>query len=143
MTHVSDLKNIEEVGESTPFGPDSEKAIVSLSFDHPEFFNSVAMQLSYKYFRLAETKYVMAIVENLYVKHGYVPPRHIVRDYILKHLTVDDDYQPVLEVVDRESNPRELPFIKEELINWARDAAYGLLYDEEAMTAYENKDYER
>ena len=140
---MSDLNDIEEVGESTPFGPGSEKAIISLAFDNPEFYSSVAGQLSHKYFRLAETQFVMGVVEMLHQKHGYVPPRHIVRDYVLKHLTVDDDYQPILEVVDRPLDPRELPFLKEELVNWARDAAYGLLYDEEAMTAYESKDYVR
>mgnify|MGYP003145444201 CR=1 FL=1 len=137
-----DVKDIEEVGTATPFGPDTEKAIVSLCFDEPEFFSTVGKQLTYKYFRLAETKFVMAVVEKLIEKHGFVPPRHVVRDYALKHFSTDDDWEPFLEVIDRASSPREVPFIKEELTNWARDAAYGLLYDDEAIAAYESRDYE-
>lgn len=136
-----DIKDIEEVGESSPFGPDTEKSIIALAFDHPDMFAAVGSYITHKHFRLGETKFVMAIIERLFEKTGYVPPRHVVRDYALKHLTVDDDYEPIINTIERKSDPREIPFIKQELINWAQDAAYGLLYGEEALEAYESKNY--
>ena len=41
-----DTKDIEEVGKDTPFGPAAEKAIISLAFDHPDFFSTIGNYLS-------------------------------------------------------------------------------------------------
>lgn len=133
---------IETVGtKKVPFGPDTEKAIVSLIFEQPEFFTTIGQHLSHKFFSLVEAQYIVGIVEQLYDETGSVPPRGIVKDYALKDLTVDHDYEPILELIERKSNPREIPFIKNELIRWARDQAFGLLYSEEGLKAYELGDY--
>jgi replicative DNA helicase len=128
--------------ESRPFGPNEEKAIVSLALDYPEFFAAIASQISHKYFYLTETRWVMAIIEKLYNKSNVVPSRGIVRDYAIKNLTVDDDYDAYLQVIDRKSDPREVILIKDTLIKWTRERAFGQLYSEEVVAAYENQDYE-
>ena len=137
------FKDIEEVGGACPFGPGTEKSIISLAFDNPEFFSTVGRFLSHKFFRMVETKYVMGIIENMFEDTGYVPTREVVRDEVLKELTADDDYEPILEIVDRPLNRRELPFVKKELMKWAQNRAFGMLYDDEGMTAYENHDYDK
>lgn len=140
-----DLTNtVEKAGsEEMPFGPETEVAIVSLIFDYPEFFTSIGQHFTHKFFHKAEAKYVIGIVEELYEKFGSVPPRSVVRDEAFKKLTVEDDYEPIVELINRASDPRELPFVKKEIINWARDQAYGLIYSDEGMTAYEMGDYDR
>jgi len=136
------VAEVEQVGETTPFGPNTEKSIIALAFDNPEFFSIVGRYLTHKYFRLSETQYVYAIIEKLFEDTEHIPTRDIVRDEALKNLTVDDDYEPILEVIEREADRREIPFIKKELQRWAQEAAYGQLYSEEGITAYERNDYE-
>jgi replicative DNA helicase len=129
--------------EERPFGPNEEKAIISLAFTAPEFFSSVGQHIDTKYFHLPEVKFVHAIISSLYEKHEVMPTREMVRDIAMKQLSVDDDYQRILDVVDRPSDPREIPTIKDTVIDWARSKAYGLLYDEEAIDAYESGDYDK
>jgi replicative DNA helicase len=136
-------KEIEEVGGSVAFGPNTEKAIISLAFDHPDFFSTVGAYLQDKHFHLIETKFVFSLIKKMWEETDYVPPRDMARDRALKELTVDDDYEPILEVIERESDRREIPFIKKEMTNFARDRAFGVLYSEEGISAYETKDYER
>lgn len=137
-------KLIEEVGEGsdTPFGPHEERAIISLALDEPEFFATAGRYITHSFFRLPEAQWVMGIIEDLFQKTGAVPTRNLVRDYAIKHLTVDDDYEAFLSVIDRHSDPREIPAIKESLVNWARNRAYGMLYDPEVIAAYERGDYQ-
>jgi replicative DNA helicase len=134
---------IEQVGKSTPFGPHTEKAIISLSFDHPDFFSSVGSYLSDKHFHLTETRWVFVLLKQMWDEIGYVPTRTMIKDRALKELTVDDDFEPILEVIDRESDRREIPFVKKEMTNFARDRAFGVLFSEEGISAYEDQDYER
>jgi len=136
-------EDIENVGQTTTFGPETEKAIVSLVFEQPEFFTSVCRNLSPEFFKTAEAKWVMGVVTDLYEEIGEIPPRKIVKDRALHKLTVEDDYEPIIELIDRPSDRREIPFIKNALLKWARDRAFGLLYDDEGLLAYEAGDYER
>lgn len=136
-------KEIEEVGDSVPFGPDTEKAILSLAFESPDFFSTVGTYLSDKHFRLAETRFVFALLKKMWEETNYLPTREMIRDRAFKELTVDDDYEPVLEIIERESDRREIPFIKKEMTNFARDRAFGVLFSEEGISAYEAHDYEK
>lgn len=140
---MSDFKDVEEVGSISPFGPHTERTIIALSFESPEFFSTIGSRLSHKFFRMAETSFVMGIIEKLLEKTGHVPTRGAVRDIALKELTVDDDYERILEVVDHQINKREIDFVKQELIGWARDRAFGMLYSDEGIMAYERHDYDK
>jgi len=138
--------NPNEIGvvgtDVRPFGPNEEKAIISLALDHPEFFSAMGRYISHKYFYLTETRWVMAIIEKLYNKTNVVPSRGLVRDYAIKNLTVDDDYDAYLQVIDRKSDPREVIIVKDTLLKWARERAFGQLYSDEIISAYENHDYD-
>jgi len=125
-----------------PFGPNEEKAIISLAFSSPEFYSSVGQHLDVKYFNNPAVQYVFAIIDMLYEQHEIVPTREMVKDIALKRLTVDDEYQDVIDIIDRESDPREIPVVKDTLIGWAREKAYGLLYSKDAMDAYDRGDFD-
>ena len=139
----NDITGIEEVGGSVPFGPNTEKSILSLAFDSPEFFQTVGSFLLPKHFRLVETQFVFAMLKKMWNETDYLPTRTMARDRALKELTVDDDYIPILEIIDRESDRREIPFVKKELTNFARDRAFGVLFSEEGISAYEAHDYDK
>lgn len=137
------MPGIDIGSKERPFGPNEEKIIVSLAFCAPEFFGSVGQHLDEQYFHVPEARFVFSIVQRLYQKHDIVPTRELVRDTILKTLTVDDDYNSVLAVVDYVPDQREIPIVKESLLDWARNKAYGMLYSDDAISAYESGDYER
>ncbi len=87
-------------------------------------------------------QFVFTLIRNLYDKHEVIPSRAVIKDTAAKYLTADDDWQSVMDVVDRASNPREIPVIKENLISWAKERAYAMLYEDDGMDAYSRGDYE-
>jgi len=125
-----------------PFGPYEEESIVSLALDHPEFFTGVGRFMKPTMFGRVECQWVMAEILNTYEKHSVVPTRAMLRDRLLKSFTEDDPYEAVLTIVDRQSDPREVPLIKDTVLRWAQDRAYGLIYSEESQEAYARGDYE-
>lgn len=140
---MDDRSLIEHAGmKEQPFGPHEEKAIIALALDEPDFFTSAGRYITHEYFQLPEAQWVMAIIEDLYKKTNTVPSRELVRDHAVKHLTVDDEWELFLEIIDRKSNPREIPIIKESLRNWAKQRAFGMLYNPEVINAYEHGNYE-
>jgi replicative DNA helicase len=133
---------IESGSKERPFGPHEEKTIISLAFHAPEFFGSVGQHLDAKYFHVPEVRFIYGIIDTLYQKHEIVPTKAVVRDAVTKILTVDDDFDQILEIIDQEPNPKDIPIVKESLIDWAREKAFGLIYDDDAIEAYERGDYE-
>ena len=125
------------------FGPNEEKAIISLAFDVPDAFMHIGGHLEPDYFNEFAARIVFGLIDYHYNKHGTILSREMCRDAILKHLTADDSYQEVLELVDRRSNPREVPIIRDTLIDFAKEKAFSKLYSEEAIDAHERGDYEK
>jgi len=148
---LSKLKEADEKSQSNtngekttvkPFKHFQEEAIISLSLDHPDFFGVVAQFLKPEMFSRLETRWVIAEILNLYEKYDTVPTRTILREYLEGTLTEDDPHEEVLKLVDRKSDYREVPIIKELLLTWARKKAFGMLYKPEAIAAYREGNYE-
>lgn len=142
MIHI---KNEEEIAESEErvFGPNEEKAIISLAFDIPDAFTHIGRHLESEYFNDFATRFVFSLIDFHYNKHGVILSRDMCRDITLKNLDADDPYQDILEVINRRSNPREIPVIRDALIDFARDKAYSKLYSEDAIDAHQRRDYEK
>ena len=105
MIDSSQVVHETEIGtDAVPFGPNEEKAIISLAFSTPEFFGSVGQYLEAVYFNVPESKFVYAIIEGFYKKHETVPTRGMVRDAAMKLLTVEDDYESILEIINHKIN---------------------------------------
>src|SRR5574343_1654658 len=90
------------------FGSSEEIAIVSLAIDSPEFYSTVGKWLPPEVFSRAECKWVMAILHKYIVNDEIIPPRDILIDHALSQLTVDSPYEPIVELLKRKSDPREL-----------------------------------
>jgi len=134
LTETSDV--------SGEFGLHTEKSIISLALDHPDLFLSVGRFMTPQLFESPYSKYLIAVLLNHLEQHDIVPTRGLLRDHVLNHLTEDDPYEEILEIVDLKANPRDIPIIKEQLVSWAKKRAYGLIYSEEAMMAYQNNDFD-
>ena len=124
------------------FGLEAERAIISLCLDQPEFYHSVGQHVEPKNFEAIEAQYVFGKLQKLYEEHEIVPTRELLLDVVRQELKVDDDFRPIVELVTRESDPREVPIIKKRLVEWVRGRAYAMLYDEEAIVAYERGNYD-
>lgn len=137
-----DADDNNDKDDEKPFGKYQEEAIISLALDHPEFFSNVGRYLKPDMFGRTECKYIMAVLLNYYEKFNIIPTRPLLRDIIEKQLTSDQPFEIVLKLLDRKSDPREVPIIKDTLMKWAKNRAYGLIYSEEAIQAYESGRFE-
>lgn len=140
---LSILENDQPEESVKPFKKIQEEAIISLALDHTDFFTSVIQYLKPELFTRRETIWVIAEILNLYDKYQIIPTRSILREHLESTLTEDDPFEDIFKLVDRKSDYREVPIIKDLLLDWARSRAFGLLYTPEAMEAYYAGDYER
>ncbi len=123
------------------FGPYQEEAIISLAFDHPEFFLAVGRFVTPELFDRLECRFIIAEILNSYNQYEVLPTRKLLRDVLASKLTTSDPYESVFAIIDRPTNHRDVPIIKDTLIKWAKNKAFGLIYSEEAMAAYANEDF--
>jgi replicative DNA helicase len=126
-----------------PFGTNEEKAIISLAFDCPEFFSQIVNLLTYKYFQKLEHKVVYKIIQQCFEKHNTIPTRDIAVDIAKRNLTTDQDWEPIINAITRKSDYREMPIIKSLLIDWAKNKAYGELYNNDSYQSWVRKDYSK
>jgi replicative DNA helicase len=125
------------------FGEQEEQAIITLAFDLPEFFSSIYPFLQIDHFKSVPAKFVFAIIKQLLDKHQTMPTRGIVKDWASRVLTVADEYEPILALIQRQSDPREVPAVKQIVIEFAKRRAYGLLYAKDVMDAVTAGDFSR
>lgn len=133
---------VNEDDDKKPFGRYQEEAIISLALDHPEFFSNVGRYLKPDMFGRIECKYIIAVILNHYEKFNIVPTRPLLKDLIENEMTPDQPFDTVLKLLERKSDPREVPIVKDTLMKWAKNRAYGLIYSEEAIQAYESGRFE-
>lgn len=143
MTDTLSILQQQNKQIKSEFGLNMEKAIISLAFDHPELFLSAGRHFSAELFEDPNAQFVIAYILNSITKYEIVPSRGIARDFVLKTFTIDQNYQGVLELIDRRSDPRETPIVKEELIQWLKKKSYGLIYGPEAIAAFELNDFDK
>lgn len=144
MSTLDRLESLEALSgqdSKKAFGAYQEEAIVSLALDHPEFFSAAARFLKPEMFAKLEIRWIMAEILNYYEQYNVVPTRGILRDKLELSVTVDDPYEEIFRLVDRKSDPREIPSVKDTILKWSRDRAYGMLYSEETIDAYHRQDY--
>lgn len=129
--------------EKEKFGPNWEAAVISLIFDQPEFITTILNYIDDDFFNEFSCKWVFTIVKFHWLKHNIIASRTILLDTAVKNLTSDDPHEEIIKLIKRESDPREVPIVKADLINWAKKKAFSKLYTEEAIDAHQNGDYEQ
>ena len=129
--------------ENKPFGEYEEQAIVALMLDNPEFFSGIAKYLDKDLFHKAEVQFVVLHILQYYEKYDVFPTRLLLRDIITKKLTVDDAYvNDILGVLDSKVNHRDVPIIKDSLLQWAKSQAFKILWSPETIERYTKGDFE-
>ncbi len=145
MSTIDTLETLEALSgqdsKAQPFGPYQEEAIISLALDHPEFFSAAARFMKPDMFGRLEARWIMAEILNTFEKYNVIPTREMLRGKLAESVTVDDPHDEIFRIVDRKSDPREVPIVKDTILKWSRDRAYGMLYSDEAVEAYHRQDY--
>lgn len=124
------------------FGPHEEEAIISLILDNPEFAIPAQPYLDIGLFKRDATKFVLAGLINYYEDYQLFPTRRLFRDRMAKILSVDDALaSEVLAIIDRPSDPREVPAIKDSLLKWTKKQVYGMIWNNDTIQRYNSGDY--
>jgi hypothetical protein len=126
----------------SPFGPHMEAGIISLILDFPELYVPTSKFITTDLFSRPEVKFVIAAVKQDYDKFGVIPSRNLLHDRLAKSLSVADPYEEILAIVDRESDPREAPILRQTLREWVEHRSYDQLYSDEALAAHQRGDHE-
>lgn len=132
---------VDDQDDNREFGDHQEKAIIALALDHPDFFSHVAQYLKPDMFTNPYASMVYHRIHEHYVKHGVIITRQLCKDELLSMLSADDDWKPCIEILDYESNPREIKILRDQLVSWAKSKAYDQLYTTDSIEAAEQGDY--
>ena len=125
------------------FSKFEEENIILLALDSPEFFHKIASFMKPEYFASDEAQFVMKIVSDFYLKFDNVPTKEMVKNLVYKDLSVDDPVsKPIIDILDRNIDPRDSPFIRDHIINWAKRKQISMLYDDEVMEKIKAGDFE-
>jgi replicative DNA helicase len=142
MSNLDAVLGEQTAEQKAPFGKYEEEAIASLLVDHPEFFANIVPHFNEALFTRLEVKYVITNILDYYKEFIEFPTRGMLRDRISKQLTVDDSYvDDILAIVDRPSNPREIPAMRASVVEWARHQAYEILFNAETIAKFHAKEY--
>jgi len=136
-----DLSKFEDAGEAM-FGPAEEEAIVALVLEQPETFIPMARFITPDLFKGIPSKYIIAMLKQEWDTYGSIPTRPMFRDKVASQLTTEDPYKDILELIEKEGDPRDLVRIRDRMKDWVRHQTLGLLYSEEALDAHARGDYE-
>lgn len=135
---MSEGTQVEELPVATqehPFMPYEEQAIISFAFDEDKTFAQVIKYLKPEHFKLETHQFIYEIIRRHYEIDGHVPPRAWARSVAERNLTPDMDYRPVLEAIDRKSDPREMGAIRKSILDWTRKKILSQLYTQESIQA--------
>jgi replicative DNA helicase len=137
------LKTEESIEKEAIFGKTEENAIISLAFDQPEFFSSIINYIKEEFFSRPEARFVLGFIKYHYERNDVILSRALCKDQVLDELTADDPHEDILALIDRVSDPREVPIITDKLMEWAKRKAYLQLYETETIEAVHNGEYEQ
>lgn len=142
------MANVEEILQtekpSTPFGEYEEQAIIALMLDNPQFFINLITHFDQSIFSTPQVKYVITHILNYNEKYHILPTREMLIDRVKKHLTADDpNLDDILELISRDSNPRDVPAIKAAITEWVKHRIINTIYSTDAVNAVANKDYDK
>ncbi|MBD3407193.1 MAG: hypothetical protein GF411_13825 [Candidatus Lokiarchaeota archaeon] len=119
-----------------------ERSIIALAFDYPDFFAYILNNIKMDDFSEDPNKFIFTIITTYYNRRSELPTREMARDIAARYLTVDDPLtDEVIENIQYEIDPRNIDVIKEDVIEWLRERAYGILYSDEGIEAYQSHNY--
>lgn len=110
-------------------------AVISFLLDFPDVAVTYVGQMKFEFFDPGPQWIIAGCICNYLEAFQCIPTREALLDYIFKQITVDDPHEEIREIVMRPSDPRETPFIQQELVKWIKERAYkNALYSDQSMS---------
>lgn len=130
---------------SDTFQPHEEHGIVSLLIDYPELYSSVSEVLTPDIFHTIEAKWIMAMIQQDFGKAGVIPSRKLLEARAARLLrpSIDTNWRDIIALINRKSDPRDVPFLRERLQSQVEQMIFGTLFTEESYAAYKDGNNER
>lgn len=111
-----------------------EVQIILLALENPDFFYRITRFMKPEYFEEDVNQYIMTTIYEYYQKFDSVPTRDAIKNIIYGELQTEDELvEPVMEMLDDEIDIRNIPYIKDKIISWAKSKQLALLYDDETI----------
>lgn len=142
LATVEKLRHLSTDAEEQPHFKNCEDGYISLLLDKPDLADQALRYLKPEHFSSVHNQYLIVHLSNYVAENGTTPTREVLRDIVERDLTVDDPYDPILKLVDRRTNPREVDHLMKELRSWVKHQSYGRLYSEEVQEAFYRRDYD-
>ena len=115
--------------------PSLGAAVISFILDFPDVVVGYIDQMKWEFFDPGPQWIVAGCIHNYLEEFQCIPTREALADYIFQQITIDDSIEEIREIVMRPSNPRETPFIRQELVKWMKQQAYkNALYSDQSVT---------
>jgi len=126
------------------FSPLQERALIALAFDNPDFFSHIITRLRPDYFADDACIFMFHVIEKFYERQASLPTRTMARDIAAQYISIDDPLaEEIMGVCAHEIHPRDMEAIRSEIIKWIRNKAYGSLYSDEGIEAFQQQNYEK
>lgn len=120
-----------------------EEQIVLLALDSPDFFHRIVRFMKPEYFENEELQYIMHSYLEYYEKYEEVPTREVISDIIYKDLKADEELsEPIIKILEKNIDPRNSQYIRDQVVRWARIQQMSIIYDEEIMTQAQDGNWE-
>lgn len=126
------------MGDFTAF---EEENILLLALDNPDFFYRIMTFIKSVHFDQPELQYILTVISDYYTEHEEVPTREIIKNIIFHQLETDNELAtPIIDILNKELDTRNTPWIKKFVMDWAKKKQIGLLYNPEVMEKAKNGD---
>lgn len=132
------------MSDSGEFSSVEEWAIIALAFDEPDFFSSILDKLDSECFTQPECQMLFDIIALHHKRNALIPTRELARDLASRCVTVDDPHwQETIDLCNYKINPRDYATLKDGFMEWLRGRAFGKIYSEDAIAAYQAHDFDK
>jgi hypothetical protein len=144
MTYLSTVEKLRSLAteDEEPRFKNCEDGYISLLLDRPDLADSSLRYLAPQHFGTIYHQYIAAHLQKYFEEHGTTPTREVLREIVVREMTVDDPVDDILRLIGRPSDPREEGYLRKELCAWAKDRAYARLYSDEGQDAFHRGDYQ-
>lgn len=120
-----------------------EEQIVLLALDSQEFFYRIVRFIKPEFFENEELQYIIQSYIEFYEKFEEVPTREALKDVIFKELKADEEStKPIIDILNKEIDPSNSKYIRDQVVKWARIQQMSRIYDEEVIEQVQEGNWE-
>jgi replicative DNA helicase len=110
--------------------------VISFLIDNPDFYFMVSSDLSPQDFENKSCAILFDVMNAVWKKYKSLPTRNILKQIIGKKLKTTHEYgmiEEIYKIINHRLDPRDMPFVRDNIKSYVQSKMYGKLYSEEYM----------